>query len=237
MSVDAVKFHVGNVLGKLGLATGGSCGAGTGCSPDSALMRRGESTRWKHLVLGPIGQIARTVADLAASTAFVPRQARLPHLFTFGELAFFDCGGTRLYLHQDARSAPNRPLPCVADIHAAHRELEAQGVAFTRRTAHDPPPRRRHRGMDGVLQRPRGPAAGADGAGAVASELWRSEVISRRAPRPAARGPRSARSGRSPRYERMCRRASANDQRDTTRSGRFASHIFRTAWRRISSRR
>ena len=54
----------------------------------------------------------------------------LPHLFTFGELAFFDCGGTRLYLQQ----GEVKPESClyfrVGDIHAAHRELADKGAEF-----------------------------------------------------------------------------------------------------------
>ena len=77
-----------------------------------------------------VGQISRTVADLQVSTAFYGETLGLRHLYTFGELAFFDCGGTRLYLHQ----MDVKPESCLyfqaADIHAAHRQLEAKGVTF-----------------------------------------------------------------------------------------------------------
>ena len=48
--------------------------------------------------LGPIGQISRNVADIPRSVEWYKTILGLPHLFTFGDLAFFDCGGTRLYL-------------------------------------------------------------------------------------------------------------------------------------------
>ena len=80
--------------------------------------------------LGPIGQISRTVGDIAASEAWYRDVLGLPHLFTFGELAFFDCGGTRLYLQQ----GEVKPESClyfrVGDIHAAHRDLAGKGAEF-----------------------------------------------------------------------------------------------------------
>ena len=128
VSVDAVKFHVGNVLGKLGLDNRRQLRRWDGVRGDSALKRR--ETGMADMALGAIGQVARTVADLTASTKFFGETLGLPHLYTFGDLAFFDCGGTRLYLHQ-MEVAPESCLYFqVADIHAAQRELEARGVTF-----------------------------------------------------------------------------------------------------------
>lgn len=128
IGLDAVKFHVGNALAKLGLTDRGQLSRWDGVRKGSAL-RRGE-TEMTDTALGAIGQVARTVADLAESAAFYGEKLGLPHLYTFGELAFFDCGGTRLYLHQ----GEVRPESClyfqVPDIHAAAAALEAKGVAF-----------------------------------------------------------------------------------------------------------
>jgi DNA-binding CsgD family transcriptional regulator/predicted enzyme related to lactoylglutathione lyase len=128
VSVDAVKFHVGNVLAKLGLADRRQLRRWDGVRRDSALKRR--ETDMADMALGPIGQISRTVADLAVSQAFYGETLGLPHLYTFGELAFFDCGGTRLYLHQTEVTPESVLYFQVADIHAAHRDLKANGVAF-----------------------------------------------------------------------------------------------------------
>ena len=128
VGVDAVKFHVGNVLAKLGLANRRQLRRWDGVRCDSALKRR--ETEMADMTLGPIGQISRTVADLAASQAFYGDTLGLPHLYTFGELAFFDCGGTRLYLHQTEVTPESVLYFQVPDIHTAHRELEAKGVAF-----------------------------------------------------------------------------------------------------------
>lgn len=80
--------------------------------------------------LGPIAQIARTVSDIAASEAWYRDVLGLPHLFTLGELAFFDCGGTRLYLQQSEAKPESILYFKVADIHAEHARLTAAGASF-----------------------------------------------------------------------------------------------------------
>ena len=128
VSVDAVKFHVGNVLAKLGLADRRQLRRWDGVRSDSALKRK--ETEMTATALGPIGQISRTVADLEEATAFYGDALGLAHLYTFGELAFFDCGGTRLYLHQTEVTPESVLYFQVPDIHAAHGELSGKGVEF-----------------------------------------------------------------------------------------------------------
>ena len=128
IGVDAVKFHVGNVLGKLGLKDRRELRRWDGVRRDSALQRR--DTKMDAIALGALGQVSRTVADLEQSTAFYGDTLGLPHLYSFGELAFFDCGGTRLYLHETKVTPESVLYFQVPDIHAAHRALEAKGVAF-----------------------------------------------------------------------------------------------------------
>ena len=122
ISVNAVKFHVGNALAKLGL-------------PDRRALRRwfktGETTM-TELKLGPIGQIARSVSDVAATEKWYRDVLGLPRLYTFGPLAFFDLGGTRLMLSQEGGATKESVLYLrVPDIGAAHAALAARGVAFT----------------------------------------------------------------------------------------------------------
>lgn len=127
VGLDSVKFHVGNALANLALADRQALRRWDGVRRESRLNRR---LIMETPALGSIGQVARTVADLEAAKAFYGGTLGLPHLFTFGELAFFDCGGTRLYLHQ----TEVRPESClyfeVGDIHSVHRDLEAKGVVF-----------------------------------------------------------------------------------------------------------
>ena len=81
--------------------------------------------------LGPLGQVSRTVADIAASTKFFQHTLGLEHLFTFGKLAFFDCHGTRLYLQEvESTQAESVLYFRVADIDAEYRALQERGVAF-----------------------------------------------------------------------------------------------------------
>ena len=129
IGIDAVKFHVGNALGKLGLADRRELRRWNGVRGDSALKRR-ETEMTETIALGSVGQVSRTVADLVQSTAFYGGTLGLPHLYTFGELAFFDCGGVRLYLHQTEVTPESCLYFQVADIHAATLALEAKGVAF-----------------------------------------------------------------------------------------------------------
>lgn len=95
--------------------------------------------------LGPIGQIARTVRDIAEATAFYRDLLGLPLLYSFEGMAFFDAGGTRLYLQQSPEAGGQSILYFrVADIAKAHADLAARGVSFVR------PPHLVHRHDDGI---------------------------------------------------------------------------------------
>ncbi|MBW8880520.1 MAG: VOC family protein [Asticcacaulis sp.] len=84
------------------------------------------------LALGPIGQISRNVKDIEAARRWYGEVLGLPHLYSFGNLAFFDCGGVRLFLSAGEGTGADSILYFrVGDIHAAHRALEARGVAFS----------------------------------------------------------------------------------------------------------
>jgi methylmalonyl-CoA/ethylmalonyl-CoA epimerase len=88
------------------------------------------------LQLGPLGQVARAVSDISEAEAWYRDVLGLPHLYTYGKLAFFDCGGTRLFLEESS----NVEVPGlnndsvlyfrVRDINAAHDELASRGVEF-----------------------------------------------------------------------------------------------------------
>jgi methylmalonyl-CoA/ethylmalonyl-CoA epimerase len=96
--------------------------------------------------LGRVGQVSRSVGDIAASVAWYRDALGLPHLSSFGDLAFFDCDGLRLYLQQRAVPAVDESVLYfrVTDIHAAHAGLAARGVAFSA------PPRCIHSHADGT---------------------------------------------------------------------------------------
>lgn len=100
----------------------------------------------EQLRLGAVGQVSRTVADIATAEAWYRDVLGLRHLYTYGELAFFDCGGLRLYLQQQAEPSPAESVLYfqVRDITAAHAALLQRGVIFIQ------PPHRIHRHADGT---------------------------------------------------------------------------------------
>lgn len=145
VGVDAVKYHVANALGKLGLADRRALRHWGGVGRHSALHGRTRTMDMTQIRLGRIGQLARTVQDIGAAESFYRDTLGLKHLYTFGTLAFFDCDGVRLFLSQgDAGASESILYFRVDDIHAAHAALMARGVAFL------DAPHLVHRHADGV---------------------------------------------------------------------------------------
>jgi DNA-binding CsgD family transcriptional regulator/catechol 2,3-dioxygenase-like lactoylglutathione lyase family enzyme len=136
VSRDAVKFHVRNAVAKLGLRSRGELQRWSGVPKDSAAYRRATNKEiamtTPELRLGPIGQISRTVRDIDEACEWYGKVLGLKHLYTFGKLAFFDLGGTRLYLSAEGEAVgPESVLYLrVDDIGAAYNELGARGVEF-----------------------------------------------------------------------------------------------------------
>jgi methylmalonyl-CoA/ethylmalonyl-CoA epimerase len=85
--------------------------------------------------LDTIGQIHIGVDDCERAVAFYRDVLGMRFLFDVPaqSMAFFDCGGIRLYLGK-VESAEIRSNPLiyyrVADIHEAHAALQARGVVF-----------------------------------------------------------------------------------------------------------
>jgi DNA-binding CsgD family transcriptional regulator/catechol 2,3-dioxygenase-like lactoylglutathione lyase family enzyme len=131
VSVDAVKFHVANALAKLQLRNRRELRAWFRAPKSSALSR--SKPVENNVKMTAIGQIARSVGDIQASESWYREVLALPHLYTYGTLAFFDCGGTRLMLSQESGGATKESILYlrVADIAAAHQALAGRGVKFT----------------------------------------------------------------------------------------------------------
>ncbi len=131
VSVDAVKFHVANALQKLGFSGRAQLRAWDGIRRDSLLHRTRTTSMNPAFALGPLGQAARSVKDIAAARAWFADVLGLTHLYSFGNLAFFDCGGLRLFLSEGDGASDSILYFRVDDIHAAHAALAARGVEFT----------------------------------------------------------------------------------------------------------
>jgi predicted enzyme related to lactoylglutathione lyase len=83
---------------------------------------------------GAIGQVSLSIRDVARAEHFYGEVLGLPHVFTFGDLAFFDAGGVRIYLHRkdEEEWQPGSILYFLCDdIAASHASLVAAGVRFT----------------------------------------------------------------------------------------------------------
>lgn len=80
-----------------------------------------------------VGQIAVTVQDVDRAARFYEEVLGLRLLFRFPGMAFFDCGGVRLYLTRPEKPELDHTSIIyyrVADIGAAAASLEAHGVAL-----------------------------------------------------------------------------------------------------------
>ena len=129
VSLDAVKFHVSNALAKLGLDSRRQLRRWSGVRRDSALFAK-EATMTRTNVLDAVGQVSRSVANIGDSEAWYRDVLGLEHLFTFGDLSFFDCGGVRLYLQQGEVKPESVLYFRVGEIHTAAKALEDKGVEF-----------------------------------------------------------------------------------------------------------
>jgi DNA-binding CsgD family transcriptional regulator/catechol 2,3-dioxygenase-like lactoylglutathione lyase family enzyme len=130
ISLDAVKFHTQNIMGKLQLSNREALRRWRGVPKFSALNE--ERVMSADLKLGPIGQISRAVKDIQRAEEWYGKVLGLPHLYTFGKLAFFDCGGTRLFLSEQADAGPESILYLrVSGIQNAYDQLLKRGVEFS----------------------------------------------------------------------------------------------------------
>ena len=86
-----------------------------------------------ELSLGSLAQISMLCRSADRTESWYRDVLRLRHVFTFGDLVFFDCGGTRLYI----REVPETEFRlsstlyfAVEDMSTAVRVLEGRGVKF-----------------------------------------------------------------------------------------------------------
>jgi DNA-binding CsgD family transcriptional regulator/catechol 2,3-dioxygenase-like lactoylglutathione lyase family enzyme len=137
VSVDAVKFHLDNIRRKLGLQTRAQLRTWAGVPADSMLRQnpRERGSTMSGTGLARLGQVSRRVSDIEKAVAWYRDVLGLPHLYTFGDLAFFDLAGTRLFLTAIDEGAGETGESilyfAVDDIHEAHASLEGRGVVFT----------------------------------------------------------------------------------------------------------
>lgn len=87
-----------------------------------------------QFTLGPVGQISRRVSDVEAAVQWYSEVLGFTLLYQFGDLAFFDLGGIRLFLTSGEGETDARGESViyfrVDDIHAAYALLTERGVSF-----------------------------------------------------------------------------------------------------------
>lgn len=142
VSLNAVKFHVANVLSKLAMSSRSELRRWDGVRRDSPLSGPAASAP-DSMPLSDIGQIARSVGSIETSTAWYRDVLGLRHLYSFGQLAFFACGPLRLMLSEGDGVAQSIVYFRVPDIRSAHEALSRRGVSFVSA------PHRVHRHEDG----------------------------------------------------------------------------------------
>ncbi len=135
VSLDAVKFHVGNALSKLGFSSRSELKLWDGVAKGTALDRKRRSvmqTEQSTDSIMMLGQIARTTKLFEESHAWYRDVLGLPELYSFGNLAFFDLGGVRLMLTEEEGELASDSILYlrVPDIHEAKEQLESRGVNF-----------------------------------------------------------------------------------------------------------
>lgn len=136
VSLDAVKYHVGNALSKLGFSSREQLRMWDGVAKGTALdqLRRSDmdaQTQTDSYMM--LGQIARSCHNVENSRSWYRDVLGLPELYAFPGLAFFDLGGVRLMLTEEEGGPAGQSLLYlrVPDLHAAKQELESRGVTFT----------------------------------------------------------------------------------------------------------
>lgn len=131
VSGDAVKLHVANILSKLGMASRRELRTWDAVDATSALQR--SHTMGSDMDDGwSIRQISRSTGNIEAARRFYSETLGLPHLFSVGNMAFYDLAGVRLMVTEDGEaSAESIIYLSTHDIKARQKQLQSRGVTFS----------------------------------------------------------------------------------------------------------
>ena len=139
ISLDAVKYHVANAIAKLGLDNRKALKSWVGW-PKKSHVAKGDlimNDVAEEAIVGHgyyicVGQVSRSVKDIKVSEKWYKDILEFDHLYSFGDLTFFDCGGTRLMLCQAEEELQGESIIYirVPDINSAYQRLLGKGVEF-----------------------------------------------------------------------------------------------------------
>ena len=138
ISCYGVRYHLRNATDKLGIKSSAELRQFPGFPRTSSRSTHEEGASMtdtaNKVTMGEIGQISMLTRSAAKAEQWYRETLRLSHIFTFGDLVFFDCAGTRLYIREvpDAEWRPSSILYfLVPDIAQAHEDLRARDIKFT----------------------------------------------------------------------------------------------------------
>ncbi len=154
VSLDAVKFHVSNALGKLGFSSREQLRRWDGVARGTALdqLRRSAMDAENSYLM--LGQVARTTKRFDKSRSWYRDTLGLPELYCVGNLAFFDLGGVRMMLTEEAGelACEIHPLPAGPGYSFLQSRARNARRQVHERAAPHPSARGRDGGMDGGIQ-------------------------------------------------------------------------------------
>ncbi len=143
VSINAIKYHISNAVEKLrvipdsGITDKKSLLKFIGADKNSAYHKIQENKKHmkNYATISSIGQISRTVQDIKQSETWFRDTLGLKHLYTFGQLAFFDIDGVRLFLSESEEKKKDNPESIIYfqtnDIKNSHKELTKKGIEFS----------------------------------------------------------------------------------------------------------
>ncbi len=136
VSINAVKYHMSNVIGKLQtlpntkITDKKSLMQFLGAPKESAFHRSNHMNT--NTSIQSIGQIARTVSNADQAEQWYRDVLGLKHLYSFDKLTFFDVDGVRLMLSENEQLCSESIIYFqTEDIKGMHQQLTDKGVTFT----------------------------------------------------------------------------------------------------------
>jgi len=134
ISINAVKFHIANATQKLGVRNKRALLEWLGIPIDSAAntIKQVSENIMKQKTLS-VGQIARSVENLEKSESWYRDILELEHLYTFGTMAFFNCGDVRLMLSENDGISKDESIIYLKcnDIQLDYQRLKERGIKFS----------------------------------------------------------------------------------------------------------
>ncbi len=123
---DAVKYHVSNILTKLGLQSRFELRRWSGIAGESPMRKVQQMDSANGLQ--SIGQIARTVSNIDEARKWYRDILGLEPLMDAGNMAFFACNGVRLMLSEGEVGTESIVYFNTENIHAEYLRLENAGA-------------------------------------------------------------------------------------------------------------